>query len=340
MRDDKQDCFAGASAAALAGGAVEGLRSATTVREAQHDAHADVLDIWRRALLLGLGLAFLAMGTLPPLLHFTVDVRSFPVLVLALVPIAFLPYVTWRRMRTLRTILEIAAATILVPLPITVITYAAMRLGMPLADTALIRMDAMLGFDWPAFVRWVDARPTIAVMLQHGYSAFSFQVLLLPMVLIAVGLQKRAYQFVLGFLLLCVLAAIVSVPFPSEGAYVAHGLDGKSLHHINSHFGYFFLESFRAVREQDLFVLSSHNVGGIITFPSVHAAVAVLCAWAAWPSRLLRYPLLFVNILMFVSALTHGAHYLVDILAGGGIAVLAIWIVLVVGPTFQRRAAN
>ncbi len=66
---------------------------------------------------------------------------------------------------------------------------------------------------------------------------------------------------------------------------------------------------------------------GILTFPSVHAAVAMLCAWAMWPIRPLRYPFLLLNILMTVSAVSHAGHYLADIIAGIGIAAATIAIV-------------
>ena len=213
---------------------------------------------------------------------------------------------------------------LLLAVPVLVISYAAMRLNLPMADGALMRMDALIGFHWPDFVRLVDRSPRVATLLQYAYSSFAFQLLLLPILLCLFGFQTRAYRFILAFLLLCAAAAAISLFFPSLGAYVAYGIDRSSLRHVDAHFGYFYLESFAAVRGQADFVLGANNAAGIITFPSVHAGVAVLCAWAAWPSRVLRYPLLVLNILMFVSAISHGAHYLVDVLAGAALAGLAI----------------
>jgi membrane-associated phospholipid phosphatase len=66
------------------------------------------------------------------------------------------------------------------------------------------------------------------------------------------------------------------------------------------------------------------NASGIVTMPSGHAAGAFLCAWAAWDMKLLRIPLLLLNVLMAVAAISHGGHYLVDILAGGMVAALSI----------------
>lgn len=280
----------------------------------------------RSALRLGLLASIVAMIGLPPLLHFRVDYLSFSGIALfAAIPGVFVPYARWRRMAALHSVLELAATALLLTLPILIVTYAAMRLNLPMADARLMALDRALGFDWTAFVRLVDRSPLASKLLLESYTSFSLQILFLPMLLCVFRLQARAYRFLLAFLLLCVAAAAISVPFPSIGAYVAHGLDPDSLRNVNAHFGYFYLESFRAVREQADFVLRAGNAAGIITFPSVHAGVAVLCAWAAWRSRLLRYPFLVLNSLMFVSAISHGAHYLVDVIGGGVVAGAAIW---------------
>lgn len=278
-------------------------------------------DGLRRALLFILACTILV----PPVMHLRVDFFSFwPVLMLASIPAAFIPYVAWRKMWLFRSILELASLSLLLLVPVLVLTYASMRFNMPMADATLIGLDRVLGFDWTRFVLFVDQSPLAARLLGIAYQSLMLQMVLLPILLCLFGHQARGYQLMLALALLSLISAVVSIPFPSVGAYVGHGLDGASLRNIDAHFGYFFLESFTAVREQSGFVLGIGNAAGIITFPSGHAAFAVLCMWAAWPSRWLRYPVLALNLLMLVSAITHGAHYLVDVVAGGAVAALAI----------------
>jgi membrane-associated phospholipid phosphatase len=205
-----------------------------------------------------------------------------------------------------------------------VFSYAAMRVGAPLADDTLRAWDAALGFDWLACVRFVDRSHTMATALSVGYSSFVFQLLLLPGLLCAVRLPERAYRLILGYLILCTLSAIVGSGFPAEAAYVAHGLEAEALRHVDGHFGRLFLDSFRAARAAGPFTLRFGDVAGIVTFPSVHAGVAALCAWAAWPSRPLRALFLPLNLLMAASAITNGAHYLVDVIAGGAVAFVTV----------------
>ena len=151
------------------------------------------------------------------------------------------------------------------------------------------------------------------------------QLLLLPLILGATGRYERCYAMVLSYTVICYVSSIVSIWFPALGTYAVYGVAQDQLDNINAHFGFYFLDHFEAVRNEAEFVLSPLYAKGIITFPSVHAAVALLCAWAAWDLRLpARLFFLALNVLMAVAAITHGNHYLVDVIAGLTIATVSI----------------
>ena len=290
-------------------------------------AVSEDLNKARKALARGVICSIVATVLLPAIIGFEVDFHSFwPIALFALVPAVFIPYVTWRQMWLFRSVLELTTASLLLLVPCLVVSYASMRFNMPLADTMLISMDQAIGFDWPAFVRFVDQSALAARVLDFAYESLMKQMVFLPILLCIFHHQARAYQYMLSYIMLGLVASVISIPFPSVGAYVGYGLDGASLSNVNAHFGYFFLDSFTAVREQERFVLAVNNAAGIITFPSGHAGFAILCIWAAWPSRWLRFPVLTLNALMIISAITHGAHYLVDVIAGVGAASVAIWL--------------
>ena len=63
---------------------------------------------------------------------------------------------------------------------------------------------------------------------------------------------------------------------------------------------------------------------GLITFPSFHAAAAVLLGWLYYGNRLLRWPFVLLNAGMALSAIVVGGHYLVDIIGGVVVAILGI----------------
>ena len=279
----------------------------------------------RRALIAAVIAAQLAMLLLPPLLDFAVSLSGVSLFAIALLAAGALSGRARRpRLRALRTVLEVTGLSALLVAPILVLTYAAVRVGMPLADGALIAADRALGFDWPAWLRLVDSSPALAALLGRAYDSFTAQLLLVPILLAALGRHADAYRFVLSFFLLCALASLVSVFFPCQAAFVGHGFDPTTLRNVDAHYGTDFLASFEAARSDPRFVLDGANAGGILTFPSVHAGMAVLCARGAWPSVPMRLAFVPINVLMFVSALTHGGHYLVDIVAGALAALLAI----------------
>ena len=66
------------------------------------------------------------------------------------------------------------------------------------------------------------------------------------------------------------------------------------------------------------------GLGGIVTFPSFHAASAVLYFWALWPVRWFRPLVVLANGLMLAATPINGGHYFIDLFAGVAVAVLAI----------------
>jgi len=65
-------------------------------------------------------------------------------------------------------------------------------------------------------------------------------------------------------------------------------------------------------------------VVGMITFPSFHAAAGVLAIWAFWGVWWMRPFALIVYIAMILATPLVGGRYFIDVLAGVGLAVLAI----------------
>ncbi|MGX8008057.1 phosphatase PAP2 family protein [Mesorhizobium sp. ORM8.1] len=232
----------------------------------------------------------------------------------------------WKRgMLRLAAPLEAIALGVLMAMPILASTYLAASLNRPLMDEALVWTDAAIGFNWLTFIGFVDSWPALAHSLNNAYSTFLVQLFLLPLILGATGRYERCYTMVLSYAVICYVSSIVSIWFPALGTYAVYGVQQDQLHNINAHFGFYFLDHFNAVRSEAQFVLSPLTAKGIITFPSVHAAVALLCAWAAWDLRLpARLFFLALNILMAVAAITHGNHYLVDVIAGLAIAAISI----------------
>lgn len=234
-------------------------------------------------------------------------------------------WASWRRRYRVRAVAEIVVVPLLLSLPVLVLSYAAMRMALPLQDARLESWDAALGFRALDFIGWLNGHPRFAYLLSRCYSSFFPQLLLLPIALVATGRVQRAYEMTFVILLLGIFGSAVCMFFPAEGVYVHHQIANGAFENVQQSLGYF-NRQLDAVRSDPNFVLDVGMAQGIVAFPSGHAAVAVMCAWAAWPFRWVRWPLLLLNVGMIISAIPQGAHYLVDLIAGAVVAALSIQI--------------
>lgn len=181
--------------------------------------------------------------------------------------------------------------------------------AMPLADEALARADALIfGFNRTRLVAMVERWPDFMSAVQWVYHSLMVQPFLLIAVLFGTGQERRAWTFVVawGITMLITLAVFPFAPAVGSPPYF---LD--------------FLGVFEGARDGSFRVIGRQALTGIITFPSFHAAAAVLLAWGFLRVRVVAPPLVTLNILMFLSALIAG-HYLVDLFAGAAVAIVAI----------------
>lgn len=287
---------------------------------------ADETGQYRRVALCVVAAFLLGMVVLPPFAGFKTDAWwLLKLYAVVAIPAVTLPYITWRGLDELTPAVEVTCLAMAFLPAFIVCTFVAMRTALPLQDVLLADLDRALGLDWPAYVRFVDHSMVASQVLRSAYESAFFQLTFVPLLLCACGLPGRAYRLVGCYGLLVAISSIIAVFFPSVSAYGGYRFDGSTLANVDSQNGYFFLQSFNAIRSEHDFVLSASTAAGIITFPSIHAGVAALLAWAAWPSRLLRYPIGGLNVLMAIGAITHGAHYFVDIFAGFAIAAVAVF---------------
>lgn len=201
-------------------------------------------------------------------------------------------------------------------------SYLAVHAGFPLADPLLARLDVAMGMDAIAIVRLIDQSPDLVFLLRLAYSSFAPQLFCLPLLLCLLGEEARARRMLLAFAGTCLTASLISTFLPAVGAFASSGL--SDFQNIPAALNNHFLTQFDAVRNDPAFVMRPAELEGLLTFPSVHAAVCILAVWAVWPIRVLRYPVLALNMLMMLSTISSGGHYVIDLVAGTLLAALAI----------------
>jgi hypothetical protein len=215
--------------------------------------------------------------------------------------------------------------------------YLTQALAFPLCDEAFTLIDTqVLGLDFAAFMHWLDARPLIAVMLAKAYMSFFWQNPLTVVLLPLLGRGREAERFVVGFMLTMLIVTFFSTVMPSIGPLpTIFGQHFETLRFPGAQH----IEHVNALRSGAMREISLVNTLGIISYPSFHAACALLCTWAWRSVRVVVVPLAVVNIAMAISAIPEGAHYAIDVVAGLGIAALVIGLARVIVPERGPRPA-
>ncbi|MGN6571156.1 MAG: phosphatase PAP2 family protein [Pseudolabrys sp.] len=194
--------------------------------------------------------------------------------------------------------------------------YALQRMGFPLRDDLLNRLDLALGFDWPAYAHWVGRHEQVQKVFYFAYNTISLQIALPLVVLAFANRTAELRTYLLAFTIAFATTIVISALMPACGPIVF--IDPKDFGFL--HFsGATPVEQLMRLRQPGAFVMTDAP-GGIATFPSFHSTVALLT-----PLALRRFPrilaaLLVVDALMLGATLTEGAHYLVDVLAGSAMA--------------------
>lgn len=74
---------------------------------------------------------------------------------------------------------------------------------------------------------------------------------------------------------------------------------------------------FLELRDSTFHTINGMNSEGIVTYPSLHAALGIPFAAAAlWRVRGIKSAALMPGALMLIATAAHGSHYFVDVIAG------------------------
>jgi hypothetical protein len=235
-------------------------------------------------------------------------------------------------------VLGATAQIVLVTVLMTPLTYVAAAVNLPVRDAALQAIDEALGLDWRAYLNFVNGHPLLAQWLSYGYTMIRWPIFAIPIVLAAAARYIRLQEFVLAFALALIATTLISALVPAIGVFYQLGLDPADYPHLQPE-GYLTqLKELPLVRDGTRRHLDLLNLAGVVTFPSFHAASALLYGWALWPVRWIRPIAILANGAMLASTPIDGGHYFIDIIAGLAIAALAMVAARRMSAVAARRA--
>ncbi|MGH6794405.1 MAG: phosphatase PAP2 family protein [Methylocella sp.] len=175
-------------------------------------------------------------------------------------------------------------------------------LPLPRWDEALATADHALGLNWLDMYHWLARHPAIEAGARAAYMSLGPETLILFFALELLGHHNQARAFLLWFMVSVIAALDIGTLTPAAGAFVYYHLP------VASTTGY--VAQWADLRDGTLRTIDSLNNQGLVVFPSFHATLAVLCAYAARPLRLLKIPLLALNLLVILSSPAMGGTIL------------------------------
>ena len=195
------------------------------------------------------------------------------------------------------------------------LSYLAAATAFPLQDAMLDALDRRLGIDFVSMISFISRYNALQYILLVAYGSFSVQTITTVLILGITGRLVRLNAFVHAFMAMTLIAILVSIPCPATGPWLFLDL------HPATENGFLPTSAtswpaFLGLRDGTLAAVQGLHSEGIITFPSLHAALGILFAVAVWPVKGLRWSVFGLNGLMLLATPAYGSHYVVDVIAG------------------------
>ncbi len=181
----------------------------------------------------------------------------------------------------------------------------------------------MMGFDWPAMMSWIAARPALNMILWLVYVLSTFQILIVCVSLGLAGASAAIERLCLATVISTGLTIGFWAAFPSFGAIAVYGAP----EHIKLIMDNAYTRGLLDLLAQGPGAVPCITTRGAVGFPSYHAVESVLACWYLREARWAFVAFLLFNVVAFISMPVQGGHHLVDLF--GGIAVAAISIAAV-----------
>jgi hypothetical protein len=271
---------------------------------------------WAIVAAMAAGCAFACHG-----LGFTVAVASAFPMAAGLLILAAAALFAWRRgrPRLLAGAIAFLQMTLFTVFGV-VLSYALAARGGPLWDHRLAAADAELHLNWPAIFHVADASP---MMLWMG--GIAYYSLVVQMIVCIVALSGAGH---LDRLRIAITAAVLSgaVTIAISGVMPAIGnlFDPDAFHHLWPSVAWQERGLVTGLRRGSARVLDLSRLSGIVSFPSYHATLPIILAWAQRDLPVMKVAAPIWAALTIVATPLFGGHYGMDVLAGLGLALAAI----------------
>jgi membrane-associated phospholipid phosphatase len=236
--------------------------------------------------------------------------------------LGFYTRATFPRAVRMQCFIEGVFVSVVLGVSLACLSYVGAAADLPLRDDDMIWIDRHLGFDWVAAMSSLDHSSRLLGVLNGAYATFTAQLVGAALALVIGGRMRELERFFIIFACASIAAEALSVLLPTLGPIWALADDARFTNLPT--LGRTTAEIVLALRDKTLGTIDFEAVNGIISFPSMHAAVAIIVPYALRWNIWIFVPIAALDLVMLVSAVPSGNHYLADVIAGVALAALAI----------------
>jgi membrane-associated phospholipid phosphatase len=228
-----------------------------------------------------------------------------------------------RNIRALQTILYGVLYLVITCFCGVLAAYATQRFTFPFQDRLFEAADLTLGVNWFDLVHWVDNRPVVHAVLKLAYETMPAQIALPVIVLAFSDRTDEVRKYLLSFAIALTITIIVAAFLPAANPVA---LLDQATFNVLRFTGAAPFDHLLRLRSVEPIIIGGDRLGGILSFPSFHATVAVLTPLTLRHYRGLFIALLILDAAVLFSTVPEGAHYVSDVLAGAGVAFVAYFL--------------
>ncbi len=186
-------------------------------------------------------------------------------------------------------------------------------------DQHIVRFEHYFKINMPALLSWTHTHPTLHLIFGFIYDSLTNQMCVIPLFIIGIGRFQliREYYCLLLFSLLIGFVFYYFYPTTAPASVITSSL-----------FTPYQIATSLKFKEIHHYIPPSTIEGGLIALPSFHCIWALFCVYLLkeWP--IACFILFLANLILIISCILLGWHYLSDILAGFLLVFFAYYFLL------------
>ena len=219
-------------------------------------------------------------------------------------------------------------------------SYLVTSLGLPTIDETLVAVDAAIGFDWMAYVGFVNARPWLGDLSTLFYLSSLPLIALAVAVLPLIGKADRAEEMLMTVMIGALVAILVSGLLPASGALAYYRPPAEFYLQNGPLVDLAYKQTFFDLRAGAPVLFSLAEPKGLIAFPSYHVALGAILMLSLRDMPRFLVPVILINGTMILTTPIDGGHHMIDGLAGLVLGLVSFRLSLWVRGRIARHEAS